>query len=658
MQGKLSTFSDELSPSADLRGSAEHEHAALAKLPGSVFRLLRSVDGRWTLPFAGQELPRLFLSSATALAADPTAIADHMPPEDLERLKHHLQHSRETGQALKTRFRIRPPGADEVWLEVTAAPELSFSGGTLWHGFLADVTADQRINRELRHLHKRWTLAARAAGIGVMEFDLRTARLSFDAIACAHHGMTGEQSTLELRSWIDLIAPEDRLVAHTALNSMPLDGFAECLVLRLAAPIQGAVRTLEFMFQAVSDADRLVGTCRDITQQQTLEAMRRDKLAAEQANRSKGEFMSRVSHELRTPLNGILGFVQLMALDRQHRLPPVHMRRLEVLRQSGSRLLALIDQMLDVSRIDDGRLLLRPGGTDVGALVDQCVAAAYPQARARGVEITVEVPPNTEPVQADAQALEQVLTNLLSNAIKYNRPQGRIRVRFEATELGRLIVDDTGVGMSEAQLSRLFEPFNRLGAERTGVGGSGLGLVIAKKLVDAMGGELEVQSLVGRGSRFQVSLPLAERSRATEAAEPPQVMPSEWGGDAQHTVLYVEDDEINTLLMEQVFESQPAWQLITAATAAEGLRAAMSNTLSVILLDLHLPDASGFEVLERLKADPRTRQTRCIAVSADVLPEQINEALARGFDGYWTKPLDLIRIVTELKQLLRTDLAA
>jgi CheY-like chemotaxis protein/anti-sigma regulatory factor (Ser/Thr protein kinase) len=302
--------------------------------------------------------------------------------------------------------------------------------------------------------------------------------------------------------------------------------------------------------------------------------------------------------------------------------------------------------------------LLRPGGTDVGALVDQCVAAAYPQARARGVEITVEVPPNTEPVQADAQALEQVLTNLLSNAIKYNRPQGRIRVRFEATELGRLIVDDTGVGMSEAQLSRLFEPFNRLGAERTGVGGSGLGLVIAKKLVDAMGGELEVQSLVGRGSRFQVSLPLAERSRATEAAEPPQVMPSEWGGDAQHTVLYVEDDEINTLLMEQVFESQPAWQLITAATAAEGLRAAMSNTLSVILLDLHLPDASGFEVLERLKADPRTRQTRCIAVSADVLPEQINEALARGFDGYWTKPLDLIRIVTELKQLLRTDLAA
>ncbi len=163
-------------------------------------------------------------------------------------------------------------------------------------------------------------------------------------------------------------------------------------------------------------------------------------------------------------------------------------------------------------------------------------------------------------------------------------------IRFEVADTGRLIVDDTGIGMSEAQLSRLFEPFNRLGAERTGASGSGLGLVIANKLVHAMGGTLEVQSLVGRGSRFQVSLPLAAGGGATPAFDPasaPAAFPSEWDAGSPQTVLYVEDDEVNTLLMEQVFLSQPAWRLVTAATGALGLRAAIEHAPAVILLDLH-----------------------------------------------------------------------
>ncbi|MBS0445329.1 MAG: response regulator [Proteobacteria bacterium] len=650
-----------LSP-GDAAAAMRGRHA-LDKLPGSVFQLLRTVEGHWSLPYAGRELPGLFLSSGAALAADAMVAADHIPPEDVERLKHHLRHSRETGQALQARFRVQPPGGDEIWLEAHAAPEMSFSGGTLWHGFLVDVTADQRIHRELRDLHKRWSLAARAAGIGVLEFDPHAAELSLDAISCQHHGIRAEQLTLPLAQWLEAVVPGDRLVAHAALNSTPLEGFAESLVLRLAATASAPERTLELILQAVPGEARLVGTCRDITQQLMLEALRRDKLAAEQADRSKGEFMSRVSHELRTPLNGILGFVQLMSLDRQHPLPPVHVRRLDVLRQSGTRLLELIDQLLDVSRLDTGALALRPGVVGIGALVDHGVAVVHAHARERGIDIVVQVPDDAPPLQADGHSLQRVLDALLSNAVKYNRTRGRIRIRFEsAGHVGRLIVDDTGVGMSGEQLGRLFEPFNRLGAERTGVSGSGLGLVVARKLVRAMGGELEVQSLVGRGSRFQVSLPLAERRRRVSelpplpspSPPPPDALPSQWQGQGQgqRAVLYIEDDEVNTLLMEQVFLSQPAWRLTTAANGTDGLQAALEQQPAAILLDLHLPDMSGFDVLERIRADARLRGIPVVAVSADALPEQVRSALASGFDGYWTKPLDLVAIVRDLKRLL------
>ncbi len=630
---------------------------SLDKLPGGMFQLFRSIDGHWTAPWVGREIPPLFRTSANALALDATAAADWVPAEDRERLKISLTHSRDSGQTLKARFRLQPPDTPERWCEITATPELSFSGGTMWHGFLIDVTRDEQTNRELRSLHRRWTLAARAAGIGVLEFDLGTAILSFDAIACAHHGIEAEQTWLGLSEWLEMVRAEDRLVASTALASPPIDGFAECLVLQVASANTGDARTLEYMFQAVNDERRLVGTCRDITQQLSVEALRRDKLAAEKANHSKGEFMSRVSHELRTPLNGILGFVQLMALDRSNPLPPLNMQRLDVIEQSGNRLLALIDQLLDVARIEEGRWTMRPRAIDLPPLVDQCVAAAYPLSQARGVEVLVEIAPEASALHVDPEAMQQVLSNLLANAIKYNRANGKVRVRFQVRgKTGRLVVDDTGIGMSEAQLAMLFEPFNRLGAEQTAVRGSGLGLVITQKLVHAMGGTLDVRSVVGRGSRFQVLLPLADHDQTADSGDDARrAEPSEWGGDLPQTVLYIEDDEVNTLLMKQVFCGQPALTLRTETTGERGIAAAIETQPSLILLDLHLADTSGFDVLRRLRANPKTGHIRCIAVSADALPSQIEQAMAMGFDGYWTKPLDLPRVMSELKAVLRAE---
>ncbi|MFM9916687.1 MAG: ATP-binding protein [Rhizobacter sp.] len=500
----------------------------------------------------------------------------------------------------------------------------------------------------------RWQRAIAAADIGMLEISLLTGSLQFDAVACRQQGLDPADCRWAFEPWVQRVAEADRPAARALLAKPASPDEVTRLLLSFEVGDVHGPRTLEFVFQAVPDERRRVGICTDVTQRKTLDALKRDKLDAEKASRSKSEFMSRVSHELRTPLNGILGFAQLMALDGEHPLAPAQSQRLEVLRQSGSRLLSLIDQLLEVSRIEQGRLRLRNRPIDVRLLVERCAVEVMPLAQQRGIELLIQIPLTAGPVRADPDALEQVVTNLLTNAIKYNRPKGRVRVRFEAGENGVLTVDDTGIGMTEEQLDKLFEPFNRLGAEKSETQGSGLGLVITRKLVRAMGGKVDVLSRPGRGSRFAVSLPLAKTSRPKlPDVRSPIEAPSTWDNGVEQVVLYVEDDEVNTILMEQIFRSQPNWRLLTAASGTEGLELARENELSLVLLDLNLPGLSGFEVMERLKADEQTRHLRCIALSADALPHQVQHALSLGFDDYWTKPIDVGTVIGKLKDEFR-----
>ncbi len=300
---------------------------------------------------------------------------------------------------------------------------------------------------------------------------------------------------------------------------------------------------------------------------------------------------------------------------------------------------------------------LRPEALDVGSVVDQCLAGLLPLARAHRVELATDIAPESAPLLADAEALAQVLDNLLSNAIKYNRLHGRVTVHYDAGEAGGVIaVEDSGIGLTPEQLGRLFEPFNRLGAERTGVRGTGLGLVITRQLVQAMDGELRVQSTPGAGTRVEVRLPLAPATVPVRVPVPSdaRLPPAPAGDDefaATRVVLYVEDDEVNTMLMEQVFMGRPGWRLVTAPTGEAGLEAARRLQPDAVLLDLHLPDMSGFEVLQQLRADPLTRRTPCIAVSADAMPAQVEHALSHGFVRYWTKPLKVGSVLHELGDL-------
>ena len=374
------------------------------------------------------------------------------------------------------------------------------------------------------------------------------------------------------------------------------------------------------------------------------------RLEAERANQAKSEFLSRMSHELRTPLNAILGFGQLLEMEE------LNEQQLESVRQilkGGGHLLELINEVLDIARIEVGRLQLSLEPVAVNELVRDAAALIRPLADQRAIRI--EVACEGDPyVLADRQRLQQVLLNLLSNAVKYNREGGGVRCSTRSVgERLRIAVSDDGMGIPAAELERLFVPFERLGVERSGVEGTGLGLALSKQLVDAMGGTLEVESEPGRGSTFAVELPLGAAPSWAGSAFDDEVVPT--ATPVTRTVLCIEDNPSNLKVIERLVAYRPEIRLLSAMQGNIGVDLARTHRPDAILLDNGLPDASGHEILRRLRGEPSTNGIPVIVVTADASEREMSSLLAAGARAHVTKPIDVRRLQDLLDELLFAD---
>ena len=383
-----------------------------------------------------------------------------------------------------------------------------------------------------------------------------------------------------------------------------------------------------------------------LERQHVLELEHRDaRQIAEKASRAKSEFLSRMSHELRTPLNAILGFGQLLELDE---LSDRQRENVKYILKGGGHLLELINEVLELARIESGQLALSPEPVALAETVTETIALVQPLASARGISLNTELGSLGAEVHvhADRQRLKQILLNLLSNAIKYNRPHGRVDVSAANVVPGRLRISvaDTGIGIDPDHLARVFEPFDRLGAESGEVEGTGLGLALSKRLIEAMGGSIAFDSVPGAGTTFTLDLALADPPDLGEIR--PQV-PDEDSVDISagdhRLVLYIEDNLSNVTLVERILELEPGLELIPAMQGGLGLDLAREHRPALIVLDLHLPDMGGEEVLRRLRSEPETSEIPVVVLSADASKRQIGRVLELGASDYLTKPLDVQR---------------
>lgn len=378
---------------------------------------------------------------------------------------------------------------------------------------------------------------------------------------------------------------------------------------------------------------------------------------ATHANRANGEFVSRASHELRTPLNAVLGFAQLLDHDLED---PRQRERTAQIISAGNHLVSLIDDLLDLGKVERGELRVSVEAVSATEVITAVLELAHPLIVERQLDLDIDAHEGIHVfVLADFQRLRQVLLNLVSNAVKYNRRGGRIKVSFALPEPGvlRFLIADTGTGIAEDDLPRLFRPFERLDAEHGSIQGTGLGLAVSKGLVKAMGGHIGVRSAPGEGSTFHVDLPITDAPSVLLAPNTGGVQPA-WldDGDLRGTVLYIEDNPANVKLVEEIFAARPGVRLLTAMQGSLGLELADRHQPDLVLLDAQLPDLDGELVLERLKSDSTTASIPVLVISADAAEHRRRGFLQRGAEYYLTKPFN-IRVFRELVGGLLTSRA-
>ncbi len=522
-----------------------------------------------------------------------------------------------------------------------------------------DITERRQAEDALRKSEERFRVVARAANDAVWDWDLLTDQVWHGEGYQTLFGYPSDVVLPGMEWWKDNIHPEDRERVTSGIRAVIGGGgqsWADEYRFRRADGSTAYVSDRGYVLRdAGGQPLRMIGAMNDMTERKRTEEALWKAREADQANQAKSEFLSRMSHELRTPLNAILGFAQLLEIDS---LNPEQDESVGHILKAGRHLLELINEVLDISRIEAGRLSISLEPVPLGGLVQETLDLITPLAAKASVRLDAEAAdiPDRH-ILADRQRIKQVLLNLLSNAVKYNHPGGTVSLSYGETPEGRLRISvrDTGPGIPPEQMERLFIPFDRLGAEQTGVEGTGLGLTLSKRLVELMDGTLGVDSTVGQGSTFWVEMALAESSVARLDQDLKNVLApaASPASKETRTVLYIEDNLSNLELLQRLLAHRPGIRLLPAMQGRLGLELAREHRPDLILLDLHLPDVQGDEVLRRLREDPETRRIPVVIISADAMPVQINRLMAAGARAYLTKPLDIKKFLDLLYEILR-----
>ncbi|MDX3773179.1 PAS domain S-box protein [Chromatiaceae bacterium AAb-1] len=535
----------------------------------------------------------------------------------------------------------RKKNGEFYWVNATIMPVIDHTGKPLRYiSIRTDITDLKKIKLKLQESAQRYKFFIDNVAEGIVVCDqgiiIDASERWFELFRCQREDAVGQP-----------------VMSFTAASAVPMA--LQLIEAKWAEPYESVMQRHDgTTFPAivrgrnlmVGERELRLTTVLNISRQKENElAVQASKLEAERANRAKTEFLSSMSHELRTPMNAIFGFAQLLEFDDS--LNRDQQDNVREILKAAHHLLGLINEVLDLAKIESGHMTLSIENVALASVINECGQLLWPLTAER--QISLHMPAaSTAAVRADRVRLKQVLLNLLSNAIKYNRPQGEVRLTLETDgTCFRIIVADTGNGIAPKDLARLFQPFNRLDAENSKIEGSGIGLVISRRLVEAMNGTIGVDSTPGQGSRFWIRLPQADPDLTLfQLPElPPEIKREEYG---QEHVLYIDDNPANLKLVTQMLGKLRNILLVTAHMPELGIELAQSRKPCLILLDINMPGMDGYQVLQVLKADLRLRHVPVIAVSANAMPKDIERGIAAGFADYLTKPIDVGRFLESI----------
>jgi PAS domain S-box-containing protein len=584
----------------------------------------------------------------------------HIHPADREIADTCHQAGMSAGGDHDVEFRVIWPDGSLHWLWSKGRVHCDDDGRPVRvAGIVLDVTARRVAADALQRSEERLQLALRASSDGMWDFDLRTQEPHYSPRWLQMVGLPETPSPLDGTLWLRLCHPDDVERVHDTFHCA-LAGHEDTFEIefRLMHRDGHAVPVLSrgFVLRAADGtALRVSGINTDLTIRNQLMEAQNARLAAEAANRAKSEFLSRMSHELRTPLNAVLGFSQLLTTNPSEPLSARQLRQVKHIEQGGWHLLNMVDEVLDLSRIDSGHARVKEEVVEVPTLLRECAGLLEASAAARSIQLDCSPDPAALALAGDRTRVKQILLNLLGNAIKYTQAGGRVTLAslWVDRERVELSVTDNGPGLSAAQQAQLFQPFNRLGQEDGPTPGTGIGLVISQRLAELMRGSLSVQSAPGLGCAFAVTLPAQPRQAGVQlAALFDQSMANLDALQQRGRVLYIEDNAANAEVMQGFVAKRPLVDLEVQRTAQDGMAAAVRRQPNLILLDLQLPDLPGLDVLRQLRQHPMTAAVPVVVISASAMADSVAAATEAGAVDYLAKPLRLETLLATLDRCL------
>jgi PAS domain S-box-containing protein len=542
-----------------------------------------------------------------------------------------------------------------------AVNEFYIGGRRAYTGVVQDITEKKQVQWSLERLTRQNELILKSVGDGIFGVNLE-GEITFynpSALKMTHF----DEEELEGKSLHEVLSLVNK-EGSSQSQDYPLyqvfkDGQAQSKYEEVFWTKDGSALLAEYICTPIYEDEKIVGavvTFRDILRRKRVEeALVQAKEEAERANRAKSDFLSRMSHELRTPLNSILGFAQILEMDKIDRLTPRQKPWVGQVRKAGDHLLELINEILDLARIESGKMTVSMENVDVVPLMKEVLVLIMPMSKERKIKLVNMVSIPSLVVFGDRVRLKQVFLNLLSNAVKYNIENGIISIYYRKTSEGkiRISIEDSGIGVSKDKIDDLFEPFARLDADDSEVEGTGIGLTITRRLVEQMRGNIFVQSTLDKGSCFTLELPagVAQEEKTSEDVKV-DFTQKPLNPNENYTVLYIEDNPDNLILVRQVLKTRPNIRLIFSRDSRTGIELALAHHPDLILMDINLQGMDGFMALKALRAYREIRSIPVVAVSANAMKEDIDSGLEAGFDSYITKPINIARFMEVVDRLL------